>query len=869
MTTKKNRLSFTMTAVIVLSATLLIVTGIISAVLFLRSGEGIRTMINERMLDISNTAAAMMDGDALTGMTADDIGSPDFEKGMQTLRTFYDNTELEYIYCIYDRGNGRYVFGLDPSDDPGSFDDPIVTTPALVEAFRGVSSVDREAYEDEWGVFYSSYSPVFNSAGEVACVVAVDFDANWYNNRLAQEVWIVLAVMLVALLAGIGVTLIVTGRVRKQLRRVNQAAGKLGTDVEQLARQISLDSGGAPGEDTGPDSETHSAQKSDIEAIRQQLHKAQDRLKEYISYTLAQSRRDLMTGAGNRNAYLEKTEDLNTRIADGSAAFAIGIFDINNLKQINDIYGHETGDGIIVQAAGVLAEVFGRDNIFRIGGDEFIAVMEGADEDGISRMSAQLQEALVRANRRPVHPEAELAMSKGFAVFDPQRDANFLAIFRRADQGMYSNKESFYRSEEVRRKLTNMNSSAARNRARMQYIADHLENAIAKGQIRAWLQPIVRLVNNRICAEEALARWNDPEQGMISPAEFIPALEEARLAYKLDLHMVEEVARFLQKKMKDGIPLAPISVNLSRTDFDACDMVEEITKRMDSAGVSRDLLRIEITESVIGSDFDFMKHQIERFGEKGFRVWMDDFGSGYSSLDLLQSIHFDTIKLDMRFMREFDGSDRSRIILTELVSMAMSLGTNTIVEGVETEEQVRFLREIGAGKLQGYFFCPPISQETLMEKRSTGDIRIGLENPGETEYYNSVSKVNLQDPSMITKTEALEDYGGYFRTLPMAVLEVGEDEAVIIRVNRSYREFLKRYIGFEMEEGQQVVLPVASLESRSPFTEAVVRCRDTGNWEILRETLKDGKNIQAFVRQIAKNPVTGKAAVALIVLAVV
>ena len=862
---KKSSLSLTTTYVLVLSVVVVIFTGLIGFILSSQSSDAMRTLINERMLDISNTAADMMDGDALAGMTREDIGSPEFEKGMQTLRTFYDNIELEFIYCIYDRGNGQYVFGLDPSDDPGNFGDPVITTPALVAAFQGVSSVDQQAYEDEWGNFYSAYSPVFSSDGKVACVVAVDFDANWYNDRLTKQLWIVIAAVLLTLAAGIGMTLMISGQLRKRLSKISQEAGELGNDVEELARQIRLDDSG----ETGGNSNETPDDENDIESIRQHLKNTQDRLKEYILYTRAQARRDLMTGVSNRNAYLETVEQLNRKMADGSAAFAIGVFDINNLKQINDICGHETGDGIIVQASDALAEVFSKESIFRIGGDEFLVVMDGADEETVSRVSARLQEIILQKNRHPVHPDAELSISRGFAVFDPDRDTNFLAIFRRADLNMYSHKESFYRSEDVRRKLADINSSAARNRARVQYIAANLENAITSGYIHAWFQPIVRLVNNRICAEEALARWKDPEKGMISPAEFIPALEESRLAYKLDLHMVDEVVRFLRKKKEDGIPLVPVSVNLSRTDFDACDMVEEITGRVDRGGIDRSLLRVEITESVIGSDFDFMKRQIDRFREKGFKVWMDDFGSGFSSLDVLQHLRFDTLKLDMRFMREFDGSERSRVILTELISMAIGLGVNTIVEGVEKEEQVMFLREIGAGNVQGYFFSPPVSQEALRERLETG-IRIGLENPGETEYYDSISNINLQDPSMITKMEDLrEDYSSYFRTLPMAVLEADDREAVIVRANRSYREFLNRYMGFHMEEGQQVAMPLTDPEIRSPFFEAIVRRRETGNWENIRESLSNGNTVHAFVRQISVNPVTGKAAIVLIVLAVV
>ena len=136
---KKNSLSLTMTAVVVLCAVVVLITGLIGFVLSSQSSDALRTLINERMLDISNTAADMLDGDALAGLTAGDVDTPAYREGMRILRTFYDNIELEFIYCIYDRGNGLYVFGIDPSDDPGTFEDPVITTPALVAAFDGVT----------------------------------------------------------------------------------------------------------------------------------------------------------------------------------------------------------------------------------------------------------------------------------------------------------------------------------------------------------------------------------------------------------------------------------------------------------------------------------------------------------------------------------------------------------------------------------------------------------------------------------------------------------------------------------------------------------------------------------------------------------
>ena len=157
--------------------------------------------------------------------------------------------------------------------------------------------------------------------------------------------------------------------------------------------------------------------------------------------------------------------------------------------------------------------------------------------------------------------------------------------------------------------------------------------------------------------------------------------------------------------------MVPHSVNLSRSDFETCDIVEELRKRVDAAGIRHDLISVEITESVIASNFEYMNEQVNRFHENGFSVWMDDFGSGYSSLDVLQNIRFDLIKFDLSFTRKLDEGENGKIILTELMRLASRLNVDTICEGVEKEEHVNFLREIGCSKLQGYYFSRPVPYE--------------------------------------------------------------------------------------------------------------------------------------------------------------
>ena len=186
------------------------------------------------------------------------------------------------------------------------------------------------------------------------------------------------------------------------------------------------------------------------------------------------------------------------------------------------------------------------------------------------------------------------------------------------------------------------------------YILGHFSQALDERWIEVYYQPIMRAMTGLICNEEALARWVDPVNGMILPEEFIPVIEDAKLLHKLDLYMIDLVLSDI-RKYQDGkiVQVVPISVNVSKYDFEYCDMVSEILKRVEAAGVSPKYLVIEIAESVLELEHDFIKEQLNKLQSRGFKIWMDDFGRGYGSLNVLQDFDFDLIKLDMKFMKEF------------------------------------------------------------------------------------------------------------------------------------------------------------------------------------------------------------------------
>ena len=202
-----------------------------------QSGGALTALMHTRMLDVSNTAAAMLDGDALARLTPADEGTPDYEAVMRTLGVFQDSIALQYIYCVRDMGDGTFTFGLDPTvADPGTFGEPVVVTPALVSAGHGTAAADQEAYTDAWGTFYSAYSPVFASDGAVAGIVAVDFSADWYNTELTTLVRTTAVVAAVSLLAGAAIVLLLSAWQRKELHAVHSQMNVLAENVSVLLR---------------------------------------------------------------------------------------------------------------------------------------------------------------------------------------------------------------------------------------------------------------------------------------------------------------------------------------------------------------------------------------------------------------------------------------------------------------------------------------------------------------------------------------------------------------------------------------------------------------------------------------------------------
>ncbi|MBR5967657.1 MAG: diguanylate cyclase [Lachnospiraceae bacterium] len=446
-----NKIRRTSIYIMIVCAFLLIVNATLGIVLTIQSSESLKTQMRERMLDIANTAAAMIDGDALGAIQADDAGSDEYEAVLKTLTYYQDNINLDYIYCIRDLGNKQFVFTIDPTvNDPGEFGEPIAYTDALYEASLGTSSVDLVPYEDRWGRFYSAYAPVFDSKGKVSGIVAVDFSADWYDGVMKSHFKSIALISIISLLGGVLVVLTIAYRARKRYTFVYDELNSLTDGIETLANELTTESvfeGGTEllKEFTGETRLTH----GDIYEMGDKIRALEKYMSRQITFVRAKAYRDGLTGLENRTAYLEHIHMLDEEIGNGTADFCVAMFDINGLKDINDELGHEIGDRAIKKAAQLLSDAFEGERVFRIGGDEFVVDLK-CDQTKIERLMNKFDGMLLVQDRSDGLPE--VTISKGFAIYTPGRDKSHQDVFSRADNEMYSDKKRFYLTHSDRRR---------------------------------------------------------------------------------------------------------------------------------------------------------------------------------------------------------------------------------------------------------------------------------------------------------------------------------------------------------------------------------------------------------------------------------
>ncbi|MDD3797620.1 MAG: EAL domain-containing protein [Novosphingobium sp.] len=423
---------------------------------------------------------------------------------------------------------------------------------------------------------------------------------------------------------------------------------------------------------------------------------------------------DPLTMVKNRRALLEALPSIMDNSCRAELYCAVLILDIDNFKQINDLHGHGAGDELLVAiAAQISGAVRQTDLVGRLGGDEFAVIAtnlktpEGAVE--IAEKISRAIDSLPDVNGRPI----EISSSIGIALF-PSGAEGGDELLTHADLAMYKAKREGGSS------ICLYDECLHRKLHRRLLLKRAMRKDIATPGFYLDYQPIVDCKTHRIVSAEGLARWKQQDGKVVMPGEFIPIAEENGWIADLGMQMVEDACEFVSRSQMTGVPIVPISINVSPIQCKDNGFPGEFTKAIESRGWTPALFNIEITESTFMQNLDSARRGLEALMNVGIGIHIDDFGTGYSSLSLLRDLPLKHLKLDRSFVSRMVDDLGTRRIMEAISDLAHKLEFKTVAEGVETEEQVELLTEIGIDYLQGFYFSPPISAARLCEELIMG-----------------------------------------------------------------------------------------------------------------------------------------------------
>ncbi|HBF4261376.1 TPA: EAL domain-containing protein [Clostridioides difficile] len=412
---------------------------------------------------------------------------------------------------------------------------------------------------------------------------------------------------------------------------------------------------------------------------------------------------DKVTYIGNQNKFYRECSKY--LLDKPSLNYIIVYFDINNFKMINDTFGYEFGDNLLITIAKALKEELTEGEVYaRLSSDYFAIFCDY--KNGRNKIIRKLDSIRnnIESNLSIVF-EISLCVGIYFVEegeVDIQKAVNKANMARSVAKGKNINYAIY--NEDVRNKLSEESM-----------ILDDIKIALVKNQFEVYYQPKFSLVNGEMIGSEALIRWNHPEHGFISPSVFIPIAEKSKLILKIGRFVFERVCTDLSEWKKQGKKIVPVSVNLSRVELYQPDIVKFINKTIQMYNLSSDLIEIEITETVAINELNILKNILNELRKYGFSISMDDFGTGYSSISCLRDMPIDILKLDKSFLDGIEHDERSRNIAKSIVSLAKSLDLVVIIEGVESKEQAELMKQFGCDLVQGFYFARPMPAKNFLD----------------------------------------------------------------------------------------------------------------------------------------------------------
>lgn len=431
----------------------------------------------------------------------------------------------------------------------------------------------------------------------------------------------------------------------------------------------------------------------------------EEKLESLLKYVREKSSQDELTGLPNLHKFQYDAMEFLKKSEVVLENWRFVFMDIGNFKNYNEKYGFSAGNAFLKIFGQYIIEEFPNELVARYSDDHFIVLAEVKD---LEQRLDSLHEKI-----RKWESDVQMTLKAGFYMPKDQ----FTPPGSACDYARYA-------CESIKKNYTvnyiEYNTMMHKEFNRKKYIVNSIDNAIKNGYIKVFYQPVVWAADGKLCGAEALARWDDPDFGFLQPGAFISILEEYHLIHKLDMAVLEIVCRDLREAMDKGLRVFPISINFSRLDFELLNLADELDFCMERYGIDKGLIHVEVTESMLGEGNAKLTGMLNNLRERGYSLWLDDFGSGYSGLNVLKDYSFDMMKIDMNFLSKFSENKKSQPILTSIVDLAGKIGMKTLSEGVETNEAYDFLRSIGCQRLQGYLFGKPMLKSELVEKIHNG-----------------------------------------------------------------------------------------------------------------------------------------------------
>jgi len=411
---------------------------------------------------------------------------------------------------------------------------------------------------------------------------------------------------------------------------------------------------------------------------------------------------DSLTSLYNRSYLVEKI----IPYYDSKALnYTVIFIDLDNFSHINDTYGHQYGDTLLVDFSNILKQIFNENTLIRLGGDEFIILIDSIDKESIERKLIHLKQVLTKpimSNGATMY----ITYSAGLSMF-PNDGFNFYEVLKNSDSAMYEAKDN------GRNGWTMFNPVIKLEVDRRSKIEQLLHNAITNKEFYLVFQPQRSTIDNHIRGFEALIRWENRILGNISPQEFIPIAEENRRIIEIGKWVLEESCRFIQNLNKSKSSEYVVCINCSPFELTNSSYAENLLYLIDKYKIKPDWIELEITENISINELSDILPQLYNLKTCGVSIAIDDFGTGYSSLSYLQNIPLDILKIDKIFIKNLTVNAKNYLMLQTMISLAKSLNLKLIAEGVETVDEYNLLKQLGCEFIQGYFICKPILEEKI------------------------------------------------------------------------------------------------------------------------------------------------------------